>query len=268
MIFQGRRTVVVALATALPFFSDAFLQPSVVSSKESSTLLWLQEESNACPEPQINRREVMKQSLGLVLGATALSTSPFPSYAATGPSDGNLPDLPGEAVRSYLQYRAPLQTSADFYLFDILDTLDDPSNWGSIGELFQSKPTRIEREFTNVMRVVGLSMPPDEAEEMRAAQYEFEKAMANLSKITLGIRRDLPVELDPQIVSKAKAAWDDGRVGLNKLYVQMRSVGFLKSEDSHIVNFAPRPFQSNHPERNYGTERNENHSTDRPQPAR
>lgn len=92
---------------------------------------------------------------------------------------------------------------------------------GAVGDLFQSKPTRIEREFTNVMRVVGLSMPPEEAEEMRDAQYEFEKAMANLSKITLGIRRDLPVELDPQIVSKAKAAWEDGRVGLNKLYVDI-----------------------------------------------
>ena len=88
---------------------------------------------------------------------------------------------------------------------------------GDVGELFQSKPTRIERQFTNVMRVVGLSMPPEEADEMREAQYEFEKAMANLQKITLGVRRDLPVELDPQIVSKAKAAWDDGRVGLNKL---------------------------------------------------
>ena len=42
------------------------------------------------------------------------------------------------------------------------------------------------------------------------------------SKITLGIRRDLPVELEANIVDKAKAAWDDGRVGLNKLYVQRR----------------------------------------------
>ncbi len=29
--------------------------------------------------------------------------------AATGPTDGNLPELPPEAVRSYLQYRIPLQ---------------------------------------------------------------------------------------------------------------------------------------------------------------
>jgi len=103
---------------------------------------------------------------------------------------------------------------------------------GKVGELFQSKPTRIEREFTNVMRVVGLSMPPDEADEMREAQYEFEKGMASLAKITLGIRRDLPVELDPQIVSKAKAAWDEGRVGLNKLYVDITCVTSLQPPGS------------------------------------
>jgi hypothetical protein len=168
-------------------------------------------------ETGTGRRQALRQGAGLFLGGVAgLWGNSFPSQAATGPSDGNLPDLPNEAVRSYLQYRGPLQTSTDFYLFDLYDTLKDPSDWGNVGELFQSKPTRIEREFTNVMRVVGLSMPPDEAEEMRAAQYDFEKAMEQLKKITLGIRRDLPVELDANIVSKARAAWDDGRVGLNK----------------------------------------------------
>jgi hypothetical protein len=180
---------------------------------------------------ELGRRQVFEQSLTLALGlGSGLTCAPHSSLAATGPNDGNLPDLPSEAVRSYVQYRFPLQTAIDFYVFDLYDTLKDPSDWGSVGELFQSKPTRIEREFTNVMRVVGLSMPPDEAEEMRAAQYDFEKAMAQLSKITLGIRRDLPVELDADIVNKAKAAWDDGRVGLNKLYVSASAllIAFLQ----------------------------------------
>ena len=215
------------VVAALPFASDAFVPSSVVSSspRESCRTTTLYEraghDDSSLPvhKGQLDRREALTQGLGLVLvgATTGLSGVPLPSLAGTGASDGNLPELPSEASRSYLQYRIPLQVSMDFYVFDLLDTLDDPANWGQVGELFQSKPTRIEREFTNVMRIVGLSMPPDEAEEMRAAQYEFEKAMGVLSKLTLGIRRDLPIELDPQIVTKAKAAWDDGRVGLNKL---------------------------------------------------
>lgn len=41
------------------------------------------------------------------------------SSALTGPSDGHLPDLPPDAVRSYLQYRIPLQTAADYYVFEL-----------------------------------------------------------------------------------------------------------------------------------------------------
>lgn len=176
-------------------------------------------------EKQPDRRQALQQGLGLLVGAATITSTPTPSYAKmTGPNDGNLPDLPMEAVRSYLQYRAPLQTSTDYYLFDLYDLLDDPSEWGAIGDLFSSKPTRIEREYTNVMRIVGLSMPPDEAEAMRDAQYDFEKAMAVLSKVTLGIRRDLPVELDPKIVPDVKAAWDDGRIALNKFLTILNGV--------------------------------------------
>jgi hypothetical protein len=51
---------------------------------------------------------------------------PFPRLAdavVTGRDDGNLPDLPPDAVRSYLQYRVPLQTAADFYIFELQDLL-------------------------------------------------------------------------------------------------------------------------------------------------
>lgn len=211
------------------------------ASRQRHVPLFAQQESSSNESEgqqlfgHVNRRRALQQGLGglLTVATTSLVTAtatttafPGPAVAAssTGPNDGNLPDLPAEAVRSYLQYRTPLQTSTDFYVFDLYDLLDDPSNWGSIGELFQSKPTRIEREFTNVMRVVGLSMPPDEADEMRDAQFDFEKAMATLSRITLGIRRDLPVELDPSVVPNAKAAWDDGRVALNKFLTILNSV--------------------------------------------
>ena len=144
-------------------------------------------------------------------------------------------DLPPEAVRSYLQYRGPLQTSADFYLFDLQDLLKDPSEWGLVGELFQvnnnrgqGNPNRIEREFTNTMRILGLSMPPNTAEEMRDAQFKFERAMAKISKATAGIRRDLPVEIDTSTVVSAAQGWDEGRVALNEFFASLNAVTGLQ----------------------------------------
>lgn len=171
----------------------------------------------------VSRRSLFQTAAAVPFVTAAAS----PAFAATvtGANDGNLPDLPPDAVRSYLQYRIPLQTSADFYVFDLQDLLDDTSNWGEVGQLFavannrgQGNPSRIEREFTNVMRILSLSMPPDTADGLRDAQFKFERAMAVLSKTTSGIRRDLPVEIDPSVVPAAKAAWNDGRVALNEFF--------------------------------------------------
>lgn len=53
----------------------------------------------------------------------------FPSGAAakvvTDASSGLLPDLPPDAVKSYLQYRFPLQLAADFYVFDLQTMVAD-----------------------------------------------------------------------------------------------------------------------------------------------
>jgi hypothetical protein len=151
---------------------------------------------------------------------------PAETSAMTGPSDGNLVDLPPEAVRSYLQYRVPLQLSADFYLFDLQPKLSDVSQWGEIGELFQvnnnrgqGNPSRIEREFTNVFRILGLSMPPDTADEMRDAQFKFEAGMSKISKATAGIRRDLPVEIESSAVPTALEGWEEGRMAISKFFV-------------------------------------------------
>ena len=174
-----------------------------------------------------------------IAAATAGSIVGMPQNAhaavPTGAGDGNLVDLPPEAVRSYLQYRGPLQTSADFYLFDLQDLLKDPSEWGLVGELFQvnnnrgqGNPNRIEREFTNTMRILGLSMPPNTAEEMRDAQFKFERAMAKISKATAGIRRDLPVEIDTSTVVSAAQGWDEGRVALNEFFASLNAVTGLQ----------------------------------------
>lgn len=164
--------------------------------------------------------------LQLATFAPLATLLPANAYTVTGPDDGNLKDLPSEAQRSYLQYRVPLQTATDFYVFELQKLLDEPSEWGEVGQLFrssnangQSNPSRIEREFTNVMRIVGLSMPPDAADEMREAQYRFEGAMYVISKATAGIRRDLPVEVDDKSIDIAKKNWEEGRQALNQFLV-------------------------------------------------
>jgi hypothetical protein len=181
-----------------------------------------------------NRRVVLNHLITIfpytttaAVATTAITALPFPAHAVipTGPDDGKLSDLPPDAVRSYLQYRVPLQTSADFYIFELQPNLENVFNWGEIGELFQvnnnrgqGNPSRIEREFTNTFRILGLSMPLDVADEMRDAQYKFEAAMAKISKATIGIRRDLPIEIDKDAVPNALEGWEEGRKAINDFF--------------------------------------------------
>lgn len=170
-----------------------------------------------------SRREVFEAAASISLASLVWSVLPLNARAISGPADGNLPDLPPEAVRSYLQYRVPIQISADYYVFEFQDKVKDPDEWGAIGELFQTnnnrgqgQPNRIEREYVNPMRILGLSMPPDIAEQMQDAQYKFERAMAGISKATAGVRRDLPVEIDKNAIPLALVGWEEGRQALNE----------------------------------------------------
>jgi hypothetical protein len=151
--------------------------------------------------------------------------------AMTGADDGNLPDLPPDAIRSYLQYRVSLQISADYYLWDLQEKLGDTQDWGEVGQLFQvnnnrgqGQPSKIERDFINPMRILGLSMPPDTADELRDAQFGFERAMGKITKVTSGIRRDLPIEIEKSAVPDAKKGWEDGRVALNSFFKTLNEV--------------------------------------------
>lgn len=76
----------------------------------------------------------------------------------------------------------------------------------------------------NPMRILALSMPPDEADELRDAQFKFERAMQKISKSVAGVRRDLPVEIDPTLVVSADAGWEDGRVALNEFFAILNRV--------------------------------------------
>ena len=180
---------------------------------------------------KVSRRDWLQ----LVTVAPLIPPTASAAVTPTGPGDGNLPDLPPEAIRSYLQYRGPLQLSADFYLFELQSQLSDVNQWGEVGELFQTNqnrgqgnPSRIEREFTNIFRIIGLSMPPDTAEEMRDAQFKFESAAAKISKATSGIRRDLPVEIESSAVPTAMEGWDQGRKAINEFFAVLNSATGLK----------------------------------------
>jgi len=175
-----------------------------------------------------DRRSFLVSSFAGAL--TAATVIAVPNHASAADLPGLLSDLPPEAARSYLQYRIPLQISADYYLWDLQEKIADTDEWGYIGELFQvnnnkgqGQPNKIERDFTNPMRILALSMPPDIADELRDAQFKFERSMQGITKATKGVRRDLPVELDPADLKLAKQSWEGGRVALNEFFVVLNN---------------------------------------------
>eukprot|EP00539_Tryblionella_compressa_P002083 CAMPEP_0178735294 /NCGR_PEP_ID=MMETSP0744-20121128/1811_1 /TAXON_ID=913974 /ORGANISM="Nitzschia punctata, Strain CCMP561" /LENGTH=271 /DNA_ID=CAMNT_0020387653 /DNA_START=10 /DNA_END=825 /DNA_ORIENTATION=+ len=180
------------------------------------------------PEPDAARRSFLTLSPAILVAVSHPRAAM--AIKATGPTDGNLPDLPTDAVRSYLQYRIPLQIAADYYIFSLQDMVGDVEQWGDVSQLFrvnnnkgQGQPSKIERDYTNTMRVLLLSFPPDVAEDMRDAQFRFEKAMNTISKATAGYKKDLPVEIDTKSIVEAKQGWEDGRVALNEFFVLLNS---------------------------------------------
>jgi hypothetical protein len=214
--------VVYPLALVLPFAS-AFSVPSNENNRGSSIL-----KSSSNDEGSSSRRNFFSVVSAAVL-TSQLVGRPEAAYASTS-KDGNLPDLPSEAVRSYLQYRIPLQIAADSYVFDYQELVGNTDRWGEVGQLFQinnnrgqGQPSKIERDFTNPMRILLLSMPPDFSDDMRDAQFRFEKAMNSISKVTKGYRKDLPVEIPAGSVKAAQAGWDEGRLALNDFFALLNT---------------------------------------------
>lgn len=190
-------------------------------------------------------------SLASTFGARPAAAAASASRAVTDASSGDLPDLPPNAVQSYLQYRYGLQLAADYYIFDLQSMVGDTDEYGAVSELVASKgarggsggASRIEREYVNPMRIIGLSMPPDVADEVRDSQFAFEKAMAKLTKATSGIKRDLPVEIDAEAVPRAIAAWDEGRVALNSFFDTLNRATGLRGELVTIPPPGPNQFR-------------------------
>jgi len=102
---------------------------------------------NSSPSPDSgssSRRDLLRQAPSLLALVGAVGTNfclPQSATAAaklTGVTDGNLPELPFEASRSYLQYRFALQVAADYYVFDLQSKVADIDEWGEINQIFQT----------------------------------------------------------------------------------------------------------------------------------
>lgn len=129
--------VVQSLFVVAPLAS-AFSIASTASSRPE-TALSLGGESDSVEG--LERRKFLSL-VPAALAASQLVGQPEVAKAVTGAADGNLPDLPSEAVRSYLQYRIPLQIAADYYVFELQAKVGDIENWGEIGELFRVNNNR------------------------------------------------------------------------------------------------------------------------------
>ncbi len=226
----------ISLALTIPMaqaFTLLDLSTNVRISSESLMMKPAQEDeskSNDAFKGGISRRKVFVD-LPLASISTAAAFTALPRIVnaipdgkkVTGAEDGNLPDLPPEAARSYLQYRISLQVAIDYYLFELKPKLSNIDDWGEVNQLFQTnnnrgqgQPNKIERDYTNTMRILLLSFPPDESESMRSSQFKFERAMQKITKTTSGVRRDLPIEIDSSAVKTAEEGWEEGRVALNE----------------------------------------------------
>lgn len=196
---------------------NGFTVPSISEHRRSTATALAAYDTSA--ENLVTRRGVF------YLASVVAGTAVLAPQSASAVDQGGLDDLPPEAARTYLQYRMPLQISADYYIWGLQDKVKDVNDWGEIGDLFTARtargggqPSRIERDFVNPMRVLGLSMPPDIADKLRESQFRFEKAMATITKATAGVRRDLPVEIDKNTEKLAQTGWDEGRLALNEFF--------------------------------------------------
>ncbi len=68
------------------------------------------------------------------MGAAIASTStPQAAFARTVTDASSLdPDLPNDAIKSYLQYRYSLQLAADYYIFDLQNMVADTGEINNI----------------------------------------------------------------------------------------------------------------------------------------
>ena len=151
-----RFTVCISLVVANLQSAFGFVQTSMGNGRQDcNEVLRLQQTKDDATFLGSESSPLSRRNFVGSAAAMTVFTGMSPSAGAAGiatSSDGNLPDLPNEAVRSYLQYRIPLQVAADYYVFGIQGMMSDIDQWGEVGQLFrvnnnkgQGQPSKIGR---------------------------------------------------------------------------------------------------------------------------
>ncbi|GMI40869.1 hypothetical protein TrCOL_g4336 [Triparma columacea] len=124
-----------------------------------------------------------------------------------------------------MQYRSILQFSTDFFVFDILPGTQDTNLWPKIAPYFsaqsgragQGSPSKIERDFTNPMRILRLAVPPDDKDfdGLQLGEDKFSRGMAKVGKLVSAAGGDIPVEITKADVKAVEDGMEEARLGLN-----------------------------------------------------
>lgn len=173
-----------------------------------------------------------RRGVALVAAAAVFVPGTLPSHAIeTDPLD----DLPKQTASAYKMQWPSLQIAADYYVFELLDLVENPTRWNQIAELSSStnigsaaSVSKVEREFFTPMRILSLAFPPDlGGDEMQEAFNSFQKVIAKMTRQA----RSAQVFGDPEAVlasagkdiKELQNTWEEGRESLNSFFVAMNT---------------------------------------------
>ncbi|KAJ1636482.1 hypothetical protein T492DRAFT_835320 [Pavlovales sp. CCMP2436] len=109
----------------------------------------------------------------------ALIVPPGAPAAAAAVEEEDFGELPPQSVRAFKQYRPTLQFTADYFIFELHDLINDVSNWPDIEGLMRSasangqgQPSTFARIVLIPMQQIALAFPPDVSDELADAKNE------------------------------------------------------------------------------------------------
>ena len=123
---------------SLLLLSSAFGGAGAFSTTSCRTSASCSSSTSLNAEVPSTRRSWLQTSSSVLLGAAIASTStPQAAFAKTVTNAASLdPDLPNDAVKSYLQYRYSLQLAADYYIFDLQNMVADTGEIHILSHVF------------------------------------------------------------------------------------------------------------------------------------
>ena len=133
---------------------------------------------SVCPGLSLNvdcasRREILRafggvgissSCLPILLPQSAGAAEQGAAFTLKGTADSMMNSdsaLPRDFLKSYIQYRTTLQLASDYFNWDLRDAAYDNERWGELSAALtsqsaragQGQPSKIERDFTNPMRM-------------------------------------------------------------------------------------------------------------------